>query len=408
VSITGTDFISFETSQNMLDLLQVNNHRYERVPLSDALGRVLAEDIVAQYNDPQFPTASMDGYAVRHEDLAKGELIVLGDNPAGHNEKRILGEAESIKTFTGSMMPEGSDTLIQIENVTFEDDKIVINEMVEKGNAVRPVGEGYKAGEILIEKGTKIGFAEIGVMAGLNCVMVKVALRPRVAVIATGSEILDLGENSDNPAQIRSSNNYTLAALFEQAGAEVIQLGTAPDDRDAIMKTFENALESADILVSTGGVSVGDYDFVKDIIPRLGAEVVYKGVGIKPGRHILVAQRGHKFILALPGFAYSSTVTAILYALPLIAKMLGKVRPYKTVAAKLQEDFKKRSRFTEFTACNVVIEDGEYFVNFEDKKVGSSAILVNMLDDSALMIAGEEDKFLEAGTYVSVILLDEF
>ncbi len=408
MSITGTDFISFETSQNMLDLLQVNNHRYERVPLSDALGRVLAQDIAAEFNDPQFPTASMDGYAVRHEDLQKGELIVLGDNPAGHDETRVLAEGESIKTFTGSMMPSGSDTLIQIENVTFEEGKITINEEVAVGNAVRPVGEGYAAGDVLIKKGTKIGFAEIGVMAGLNQVMVKVALRPRVAVIATGSEILDLGENSDNPAQIRSSNNYTLAALFEQAGAEVIQLGTAPDDKDAIMKTFENALESADILVSTGGVSVGDYDFVKDIIPRLGAEVVYKGVGIKPGRHILVAQRGHKFTLALPGFAYSSTVTAILYALPLIAKMLGKSAPYKTVAAKLQEDFKKRSRFTEFTACNVIVEDGEYFVNFEGKKVGSSAILTNMLDNSALMIAGEDDKFLEAGTYVSVILLGEF
>ena len=408
MSITGMDFISFETSQNMLELLQVNNHRYERVPLSDTLGRVLAQDIVAEFNDPQFPTASMDGYAVRHEDLQKGELVVLGDNPAGHDETRVLSEGESIKTFTGSMMPEGSDTLIQIENVTYDDGKIFINELVQKGNAVRPVGEGYSAGDILIHKGTKIGFAEIGVMAGLNQVMVKVALRPRVAVIATGSEILDLGENSDNPAQIRSSNNYTLAALFESAGAEVIQLGTALDDRDAIMKTFENALESADILVSTGGVSVGDYDFVKDIVPRLGAEIVYKGVGIKPGRHIMVAQRGHKFILGLPGFAYSSTVTAILYVLPLIAKMLGKNSPYKTVAAKLQEDFKKRSQFTEFTACNIVVEDGEYFVNFKDKKVGSSAILTNMLYNSALMIAGEDDKFLEAGTYVNVILLDTF
>ena len=408
MSITGTDFISFETSQNMLELLQVNNHRYERVPLSNAIGRVLAQDIVAEFNDPQFPTASMDGYAVRHEDLEKKELIVLGDNPAGHDETRVLSEGESIKTFTGSMMPEGSDTLIQIENVTYENGTITINEGVALGNAVRPIGEGYAAGEVLIKKGTQIGFAEIGVMAGLNQVMVKVALRPRVAVIATGSEILDLGENSENPAQIRSSNNYTLAALFESAGAEVLQLGTAPDDRDAIMKTFENALESADILVSTGGVSVGDYDFVKDIIPRLGAKIVYKGVGIKPGRHILVAQRGHKFILALPGFAYSSTVTAILYGLPLIAKMLGKKEPFKRVAAKLQEDFKKRSRFTEFTACNVVVEDGEYFVNFNGKKVGSSAILTNLLDNSALMIAGEDDKFLEAGTFVNVILLERF
>jgi molybdopterin molybdotransferase len=306
------------------------------------------------------------------------------------------------------MMPQGSDTLIQIENVSFEDGKITINEEVPKANAVRPIGEGYKSGDVLIKKGTKIGFANIGVMAGLNQVMVKVSVRPRVAVIATGSEILDLGEYSQNPAQIRSSNNYTLAALFESAGAEVIQLGTAPDNKDALMETFKNALSCADILVSTGGVSVGDYDFVKDIVPRLGAEVVYKGVAIKPGRHIMVAKQESKFILALPGFAYSSTVTSILYALPLISKMLRKEQPYKMVAAKLQEDFKKRSPFTEFTACNIVVEDGEYFVNFEGKKVGSSAILTNMLNGSGLMIAGEEDTILEAGTYVNTILLENF
>jgi molybdopterin molybdotransferase len=350
----------------------------------------------------------MDGYALKHEDLACGEIKVLGDNPAGHDETRTIQSGECIKTFTGSMMPHGADTLIQIENVTYEDGKITINESVPKGFSVRPIGEGYREGDVLIKKGTKITFAEIGVMAGLNQVMVKVSIRPRVAVIATGSEILDLGENADNPAQIRSSNNYTLAALFESAGAEVIQLGTAPDDKDAIMQTFENALSCADILVSTGGVSVGDYDFVKDIVPRLGAKVVYKGVSIKPGRHIMVAQREEKFILALPGFAYSSTVTGILFALPLIAKMLGKEKPYTMVAAKLQSDFKKRSPFTEFTACNVVVEDGEYFVNFEGKKVGSSAILTNMLHNSALMVAGEDDKFLEAGTYVNVILLENF
>lgn len=400
------DLLSYETSQNMLDLLHVNSSRYERVPLSASLGRILAVNIVAEFNDPQFPTASMDGYALKHEDLSQGVLTVLGDNPAGHDETRTLNTGECIKTFTGSMMPHGADTLIQIENVTYEDAKITINEEVVLGNAVRPIGEGYRSGDILISKGTKIAFAEIGVMAGLNQVMVKVAIRPRVAVIATGSEILDLGENSDNPAQIRSSNNYTLAALFEQAGAEVIQLGTTPDDKDEIMQTFQTALESADILVSTGGVSVGDYDFVKDIVPRLGAEVVYKGVAIKPGRHIMVARRDEKFVLALPGFAYSSTVTAILYILPLIAKMLGRDKAYKTVAAKLSSDFKKRSRFTEFTACNVEVEDGEYFVNFKGKKVGSSAILVNMLSESALMVAGEEDKFLEAGMYVNVILLD--
>ncbi len=400
--------LSYETSQNMLDLLQVNSQRNQNVALSSSLGRVLYEDIVAEFNDPQFPTASMDGYAVIYSDLESKSIAILGDNPAGSDEKRTIESGECIKTFTGSKMPHGADTLIQIENVTVDGGKIIINESVAKGSSVRPIGEGYRAGDVLIKKGTKIGFVEIGVMAALNRVMVKVALKPRVAVISTGSEILDLGVSSDNEAQIRSSNNYTLAALFEQAGAEVVQLGTVGDDRDSIMQTFKNALSCADILVSTGGVSVGDYDFVKDIVPRLGAEVIYKGVAIKPGKHILVAQKDDRFVLALPGFAYSSTVTAILYVLPLIAKMLGRSSAYKTVEAKLSEDFTKRSRLTEFTACNVEIVDGQYFVNFRDKKVGSSAILTNMLQNSALMITGEEDGDLGKDTFVNVILLENF
>lgn len=400
--------LSYETSQNMLDLVEINSSRSENVALTASLGRILAEDIVAQYNEPRFPTASMDGYALKHDDLQSGRINIIGYNPAGNDEKRVLNSGECIKTFTGSKMPEGADTLIQIENVTVEDETIIINEKVPFSSSVRPIGESYKAGDVLIKKGTKIGFAEIGVLAGLNKVMIKVALKPRVAVVSTGSEILDLGVQSDNPAQIRSSNNYTLSALFDSAGAEVIQLGTVGDDKESITKSFENALSSADILVSTGGVSVGDYDFVKDIIPRLGAEVLYKGVAIKPGKHVLVAKRENKFIVALPGFAYSSTVTAILYVLPLIAKMLGRKQPYKKVEAKLSESFKKRSRLTEFTPCNVVIEDGEYFVDFNGKKAGSSAILTNLLNNSALMVTGEDDGDLEEGTFVNIILLENF
>ncbi|MDF1875991.1 molybdopterin molybdotransferase MoeA [Sulfurimonas sp. SAG-AH-194-I05] len=400
--------LSYETSQNMLDLLEVNTSRTENVPLSSSLGRILAKNIVALYNDPVFETASMDGYAVIHSDLDADSLRIIGDNPAGNNETRVVVSGTCIKTFTGSKMPEGADTLIQIENVTNKDGAITIDEKVPKGSSVRPIGEGYKAGDILIKQGTKIGFVEVGVMAGLNTVMVCVSIKPRVAVVATGSEILDLGEQSNNPAQIRSSNNYTLAALFEAAGAEVIQLGTVGDDKASIMKTFQDALCSSDILVSTGGVSVGDYDFVKDIVPRLGAEVIFKGVGIKPGRHVMVAQQEKKCIVALPGFAYSSTVTALLYVLPLISKMLGKEHAFKTVEAKLTEDFTKRSRFTEFTTCNVVVEDGQYLINFSGKKVGSSAILTNMLHNSGLMISGEEDKNLLQGTFVNVILLENF
>lgn len=400
--------LSFETSQNMLELIELPSTKWENVPLSQALGRILAQDIVAAVDEPQFPTASMDGYAIKFEDQDLESLKIIGDNPAGNEEQRELQSGECIKTFTGSMMPKGADTLIQIENVTVNEGLVYIDEKVAYGSSVRPVGESFSLGDVLIEKGRKLTFAEIGVLASLNYVYVRVALKPRVAVIATGSEILDLGQIQTNSAQIRSSNNYTLAALFEQAGAEVIQLGVIGDNKAEIMQTFNDALEMADIVVSTGGVSVGDYDFVKDVVPKIGAEVIYKGVAIKPGRHVMLAQREQKFVLSLPGFAYSSTVTAILYVVPLLAKLLGKESAYSVVEAKLREDFSKKKGLTQFSACNLSIEDGEYFVDFKGKKAGSSALLINLLGESALMVSGEEDQFLEKGTLVNVILLKEF
>jgi molybdopterin molybdotransferase len=240
-------------------------------------------------------------------------------------------------------------------------------------------------------------------MAGINKVIVKVVVKPRVAVLSTGSEILDLAETALTSSQIRSSNNYTIEEMVKMAGAEILQLGVVKDDRVSIMESFENALGCADIVISTGGVSVGDYDFVKDIIPRLGAEIVYKGVNIKPGQHIMLAQRDNKFILALPGFAYSSTVTALLYAVPLIYRYLGLDADLPIIEAKLSEKFYKKSRKTEFTACNLSLEEGTYKVDFKDKKNGSSAILTNLLNSSALMISGEEDADLEEGTLVHVI-----
>ncbi|TDA62431.1 molybdopterin molybdenumtransferase MoeA [Sulfuricurvum sp. IAE1] len=398
--------ISYETSQNMLSLLGVGSVRSERVFLSHALGRILAEDIVASEDYPAHPTSAMDGYAIRHADLAEFDTLVIeGDNPAGSEKIGSVIAGMCIKTFTGSLMPEGSDTLIPIENVRVSEGEIVIEKPVPIGFAVRPVGESYRCGETLIERGTRLGFAQIGVLAGINRVMVSVAQRPKVAVLATGSEILDIGEESRHAGQIRSSNSYTLQALIEQSGGECVQLGIVGDDKKAIEQRFEEALRSADIVVTTGGVSVGDYDFVKHIIPRLGADVIFKGVNIKPGQHVLVAQRGEKFIVALPGFAYSSTVTFILYAAPLIARMSGVENPFEPIEATLKTPFAKRSNKSEFAACNLTFSDGRYWVDFEGKKSGSSAILTNLLGNAGLMICGEEDSELEAGTQVRVIKL---
>jgi molybdopterin molybdotransferase len=399
-------FLSFKDSMQALEALHVKPAGYESVFVGDALGRVLAEDIVAQNASPEFATSAMDGYAILGADQSKEHIVILGDNPAGSEEQRVVSAGVCIKTFTGSKMPEGADTLIPIENVTVKGSTICIDTPVKTGAHIRLVGESYFAGDVLIEKGTKISFSEIGVMAGLNKVMVKVLKRPRVSIISTGSEILDLGEEARTSSQIRSSNNYTIEALAKSAGANTLQLGVVKDDKDSIVESFENALCSADIVVSTGGVSVGDYDFVKEIIPALDAEVIFHGVRIKPGQHIMLARRENQFIVALPGFAYSATVTALLYVLPLIRRFLGLSSQLPCVEAKLKESFLKKSKKTEFTACNVTLEKGAFMVDFVGKKAGTSAILTNLLHGSALMMTGENDGDLNVGTSVDIILLD--
>ena len=398
--------ISYDESMKQLAELNVQTTAVEKLFLSSALGRILAEDVVAQENSPMYPTSAMDGYAILASDQDKKKIKVQKqDNPAGAQIVGEVIEGLCIKTFTGSLMPEGSDTLIPIENVTFEEGYIDINEKVPQGFAVRPIGESFKEGEILIKKGTKLGYAEIGVMASLNIVMAEVFIKPRVAVLSTGSEILDLGEAASHASQIRSSNNYTLAALAEQAGGEAVQLGIVKDDKTNITQGFLNALESADLIVTTGGVSVGDYDFVKDIIPALGAEVIYKGVKIKPGQHIMLAKKGQKFIIALPGFAYSSTVTFMLYVIPLIHRMLAQEASLPIIEATLTQAFIKRAKKTEFTPCNLSFRHGRYEVDFENKKVGSSAILTNMLGACSLVVTAENSDSLNVGDKVNVINL---
>ncbi len=384
--------ISFDESLNRLNSIEINPTNIIKKPLMESQGFFLAQDIVADYNSPEFPTSGMDGYAIRFEDQKLGRLPIQSINPAGALEVEELKAGFAIKTFTGSLMPNGSDTLIPIENVEIKEDFILIKEEVPKGFSVRDVGENFKKGEVLIKRGTRIGFEEIAVLASLNYVEVEVYEQPKVGVIATGEELLELGQEQTRPSQIRSSNNYTIEAIAKEHNAKVINYGCIGDDIDIIKETFKRALDENDIVVSTGGVSVGDFDFVKDVIKdHLGAEVVFKGVVIKPGQHIMVATVDNKVILALPGFAYSSTVTALIYMLPIIYKFQNSIYKMPIVKAILEEPYKKRSKKTEFVACNVNLEDGKFKINFRGKRDGTSAIMTNMLGKGALVYAKERE-----------------
>ncbi|MBN2823855.1 MAG: molybdopterin molybdotransferase MoeA [Campylobacterales bacterium] len=399
-------FIHFDESMQILNAIEITNPKKEKIYLMDTLGYVLGEDITASYHSPEFPTSAMDGYAIRYEDQELRELPISSINPAGSDTQEALIGGRCIKTFTGSLMPEGSDTLIPIENVTVEGESIIINEAVPKGFAVREVGENYKDGEVLIGKNTPIDIAHIGVMATLNIVSPWVYAKPTVAILSTGSELLELGEIPTNKAQIRSSNNYILEAMVKKYGGKALQMGCISDDSASISKAMQEALNASDIVVTTGGVSVGDFDFVKDVVrDELGCEVLFQGVRIKPGQHVMVARKGDKFILALPGFAYSATVTALLYLVPLLAAFQKSFSPLKVVKATLKEPFVKRANKTEFSACNCYLEEGRYVVDFEGKKIGSSAILTNMLGNIGLLVTREADSSKEAGELVEVLVL---
>ena len=394
----------FDESIQMIENLEINNYKIKNLPLMEAQGYVLAADIMADHNSPGFPTSAMDGYAIIHEDMTLGTLKVGSINPAGSALKDEVIGGTCIKTFTGSLMPHGADTLIPIENVEVDGDEIIIKTEVPQGFSVREPGENYAKGQLLIPKGTKVDFPQIGVMASLNIANVLVYEKPTVAIISTGSELLELGQEQTNDAQIRSSNNYILESIVKKYDGVALQLGCIKDDKATITKEISEALGKSDIVVTTGGVSVGDFDFVKDVIYELGCEVVFKGVRVKPGQHIMVARKDDKFIIGLPGFAYSSTVTALLYLVPLIEKLQHGKCSLRQVKAKLSEPFIKRAKKAEFTACNVSLIQGEYYVDFKGKKVGSSAILTNMLGDVALLVTSEDDASKEIGDEVTILL----
>lgn len=382
--------------------------KIEYVNLIDSHNRVLAEDLVATENSPKAMTSDMDGYAIRFEDQDLGELKIVSFLPAGTDTSLPVNKGECIKTFTGSLMSDGSDTLIPIENVEVVEDKIIIRQKVPKGFAVRPKGEAYKKDDILIQKGTTIGYAQIATLAEQGRVQIAVFVKPRVAILATGDEIVDIGEPITKQSQIRSSNHVALASVAKEVGAQPILLGIAKDDKELIKRRILEGLEVADIVVTTGGVSVGDYDFVKDVVAKIGVEMIVEGSAIKPGRHIRVVKVGEKYILALPGFPYSSIVGFYLYGVRLIEHLLYKDFSRRFHKVFMGEDYEKRSSFTEFTACNLNIINQTLHVDLNGKVKGSSAIVTNLLKNAVLLCIPIDKKFIKKGEVVDIFKLNQY
>ena len=393
------DFMSYADSLKILKDTISAWEKVEKVAITDALDRNIAYDVKAAENYPAKPVSAMDGYAFAFKD-GLNELELITDLPAGSDKGLHVEGSKCVKTFTGSLMSEGTDTLVPVENVEVSGSKIIIKKSVPKGFAVREVGESYKKGEILIKKGTRLTYAEIALLAELGVFHVSVFIRPRVAILATGSEIKDLGEPLDSPAQIHSSNHVGIAMQIRKMGAEPILCEIVRDKAELVEKAIINALKSADILVTTGGISMGDYDFVKGALNE-NFKLIIEGAAIKPGRHIRVAKSGDKYIFALPGFPYSAMVMCVLYVRVLINAWFSQEEP--KITAIMDEDYKKRSPFLEFTAVNLENRDGKIFVNLNGKKLGSSAIVNNLTNEAALLIIPKETEFIAKGEVVEVL-----
>ena len=295
----------------------------ERVPLMSALGRALAETVVSGREIPPWANSSMDGYAVRAHDTAHApsRLAVVGTITAGAMPSREVRGGEAMRIFTGAPLPPGADAVIPQEDTEASDGHVTLKRAVSAGAYVRPRGEDLRIGDTVLEPGTALGPAEIGLLATLGYSQVQVHRRPRVAILSTGNELAELGREP-GPGQIPNTNSYSLFAQVLEAGDTPMNLGIAGDALDAIEQRLQWGA-GADVLLSSAGVSVGDYDLVKTALTRAGAELHLWQVSMRPGKPITFGSLGRHAVFGLPGNPVSAMVTFELFVRPALRRLAG-------------------------------------------------------------------------------------
>ncbi len=381
----------------------------ERVNLDASLGRVLSQDVVATFDLRPFDHSAMDGYAVRSSDTegasesAPRILEVIEDVPAGHMPKKELSTGEAIRIMTGAPIPKGADAVIVIEKTEKEERKVRILVGVEKGDNIRLKGEDVGRGELAIPKGKLIRPAEIGMLAALNVGEVSVSRRPRVAVLSTGDELVDVGE-TPGEGKVFNSNGSSIAAEVCKYGGLPINLGIAHDDKKEIAEKIEKGL-SCDALVISGGVSVGDYDFVKVVLNEMGMETWFWKVAMKPGKPLLFGTVKGIPVFGLPGNPVSSMVSFELFVSRAIMKMTGRSNLSRPILKGFLEDkIKKKDERRHFIRAIAEVRDGRYFVRSTGPQ--GSGVLRSMVLANALIIVPEKTREVKKGEEVDFILLD--
>ncbi len=300
----------------------------ETVGLTGALGRVLAEDVAARITQPPKDVSAMDGYAVRAADVAQvtpdapARLDVIGRVPAGGDFEGAVGPGQAPRIFTGAPVPKGADAIVIQEDTERDGDVVIVKESAPPGHYIRPAGLDFRSGEVGLAAGRLLTARDVGLAAAMDRPWLSVHRRPRVALLATGDEVVLPGEPR-GPTQIVSSNGFSLAAFVEACGGQPIHLGIAPDDT-AALKALVAGARGADLLVTTGGVSVGEHDLIREVLGEQGLEMDFWRIAMRPGKPLLFGRIGATPVLGLPGNPVSSLVCATLFLRPAIAVMLGR------------------------------------------------------------------------------------
>lgn len=390
-------------------LATVNPLGNEKVSLPEGLGRVLAETVSAPWDVPPLDNSAMDGYAVRAADVAGAapgnpvRLRVIEDIPAGKLPGQPVRQGTASRIMTGAALPEGADAVVRVEDTEGGGQAVGILAPAEPGLNVRRAGEDVTAGQKVIEAGTPLTAAALGMLASLGRAAIQVTQRPRVAVLSTGDELVDV-DGDRSGGRIIASNTYSLAAQVREAGAIPMTLPLAPDSPEIIEARFRDAM-SADVILSSGGVSVGDFDFIKEVLGRLGSAMKFWRVAMKPGHPLAFGLLGGKPAFGLPGNPVSCMVAFEQFVRPALLKMMGHRDLHRPVVrARLRETLRQKPGRRTFVRARVTREGGHLWVASAGNQ--SSGALLSMLRANGLLVFPEDRAELPEGTEVDVQIID--
>ncbi|HEX5975336.1 MAG TPA: gephyrin-like molybdotransferase Glp [Rubrobacteraceae bacterium] len=390
-------------------LVLENTHRLpaDDVPLVEARGLALAEDLVARFDSPPFDNSAVDGYAVRSADAEVGRTFrVVDEAPAGRPAAKSVGEGEAIKIFTGGVIPEGADAVVMVENTSGWGEEFELKKAASLGQNVRGSGEDVREGDVILSAGTEVGPPEIALAATQGYGRLPVYRRPELVVLSTGTELVEPGERDLAPGEIYDSNSFALIAQAEEVGARARRITAASDDAAVLRNAVNEALETADVVVTSGGVSVGEKDLVKGTMLELGVEQVFWGVKFKPGKPLFFGARGDVSVFGLPGNPVSAMVCFELFVRPALVKMMGRQERGRP---RIQVYFEKdvRNSFGRMHAMRVSLQETER--GWLARSVGAqgSGLVSSLTKADALALIGPESEGVKAGEPVEAIVLRE-